>query len=298
MNISVVIPVYNKESLVHKCLNSIDSQTISPSEVIIIDDGSSDNSLSIIKSHISQSSLEYRVVSIENSGVSNARNIGAKLARNKYIAFLDADDEWDITYLEKMINLISDYPNCVMYSCSHRVVNEKGVINFKSYFGKVFRGVVHDLCRASIKNSIVNSSKVIVDRDSLLDIDGFPINQKNGEDLYVWMRLSQLGAVAYSSECLVSINQCEDESRYSRKGCVPYPIIYFSDCRANLSKSEKKYIFVLALKSLILNINDGNIDSQMLIMEKMKEIDVKYYSILYFIKLIPDVFIRGLIKYR
>lgn len=89
--VSVILPVYNVAPYLDKCLNSIEQQTLRKIEIICVDDGSTDESFKIIKRHQNQDH-RIRIVAQENRGAGTARNVGMKLARGKYLSFLDADD--------------------------------------------------------------------------------------------------------------------------------------------------------------------------------------------------------------
>jgi len=106
--ISVIIPVYNAETWLEKCLDSITAQTVFENlEVVLIDDGSSDRSAGIIDDYAGRHK-NVVVRHIENGGVSNARNTGLDLAQGEYIAFIDADDYVDADYFEHLINEMDD----------------------------------------------------------------------------------------------------------------------------------------------------------------------------------------------
>ena len=99
--ISVIIPVYNTEKYIEKCLESLAKQTMQDFEVIIVNDGSTDNSKKVIKDYMKNSNLDIRYLEKENGGLASARNYGVERALGKYISFLDSDD-----YLDK--NLFSN----------------------------------------------------------------------------------------------------------------------------------------------------------------------------------------------
>lgn len=102
--VSVIIPVYNAEKYIKECLDSVLNQTMNDLEIICVDDGSTDNSMHILKKY-KQSDSRVRILSQENQGSGPARNWGLKEARGKYVAFLDADDFWyDDFVLEKIAN--------------------------------------------------------------------------------------------------------------------------------------------------------------------------------------------------
>ena len=99
--ISVIIPVYNTEKYIEKCLESLAKQTMQDFEVIIVNDGSTDNSKKVIKDYMKNSNLDIKYLEKENGGLASARNYGVERALGKYISFLDSDD-----YLDK--NLFSN----------------------------------------------------------------------------------------------------------------------------------------------------------------------------------------------
>lgn len=106
--ISVVIPLYNKEHYIKSTVQSVLRQTYSDFEIIIIDDGSTDNSAQVIKT-FNNSAIRYFYQ--ENKGVSAARNYGIKVSKGEFIAFLDADDTWRPGFLSAMIELAQKYPH-------------------------------------------------------------------------------------------------------------------------------------------------------------------------------------------
>jgi len=101
--VSVIIPVYNVEKYLNKCIKSILEQTYSNLEIIIINDGSTDNSLDIIKSNMVEDERIF-LIDIENAGVSNARNLGLKKARGKYVVFVDSDDWVEKDYIDLLVH--------------------------------------------------------------------------------------------------------------------------------------------------------------------------------------------------
>lgn len=101
MLISIIIPVYNLENFVRDCINSVVTQSYSDIEIIIINDGSTDNSLCILQD-LSAADTRIKIINIKNSGVSNARNLGIKCSSGKYICFIDGDDLVDKDYIKNL----------------------------------------------------------------------------------------------------------------------------------------------------------------------------------------------------
>ena len=107
--ITVVIPLYNKAHTIKDTLNTVLNQTYSEYEIIIVNDGSTDNGVQIIKDNFNDKRI--RIINQKNFGVSVARNRGIKEAKYNYIALLDADDNWHPDYLSIMQDAINKYPN-------------------------------------------------------------------------------------------------------------------------------------------------------------------------------------------
>lgn len=121
--ISVVIPAYNVEEKINRCINSLLEQTYQNLEIIIVNDGSTDLTAQKCEEYSNRNEIKY--ISISNGGVSNARNIGMKSAKGKYITFVDADDYIEKDMIEKLVNLIMDSDLVI---CGKNVVTKDGVI--------------------------------------------------------------------------------------------------------------------------------------------------------------------------
>jgi len=123
VNFSVVIPLYNKERYVAKTLNSVLNQTYQNFEVIIVNDCSTDNSLSVVEKIYDK---KFKIINHnKNKGLSASRNSGINAAKHSYIAFLDADDYWDSNYLETIQNLVKKYSDESVFATHYRE-NYKG----------------------------------------------------------------------------------------------------------------------------------------------------------------------------
>ena len=113
-NISIIIPVYNASKLLNRCLDSIFSQETQYSyEVILVDDGSSDNSVELIKARKEPNIVLFQQ---QNAGPAVARNKGVELAKGKYVAFMDADDYWKDGYIQKTVDFLNQHEECVAVS--------------------------------------------------------------------------------------------------------------------------------------------------------------------------------------
>ena len=106
--ISIIIPVYNAENVLQRCVNSLVSQTYTPVEIILVDDGSADSSLSICE-ELAKNHSNIKVISQENSGAASARNAGLSEANGEYIMFVDSDDWVEPTFCEKALEMALEY---------------------------------------------------------------------------------------------------------------------------------------------------------------------------------------------
>lgn len=106
--ISVIIPIYNVEKYLEKCLKSVVKQTLKDIEIICINDGSTDKSLEILK-NFAQNDNRIKIINQKNSGPSIARNKGIKCAQGEYVSFIDSDDYIDLDFLEKLYNSAKKY---------------------------------------------------------------------------------------------------------------------------------------------------------------------------------------------
>ena len=123
--ISVVIPLYNKAHQIANTLYSVLKQTFRNFEIVVVDDGSTDNSVQEVEK---VNDIRIRIIHQKNAGVSAARNKGIEEARYNLIAFLDADDEWKPEYLETQYNLFLKYPQCNVYACGYEFCNSNGTV--------------------------------------------------------------------------------------------------------------------------------------------------------------------------
>ena len=126
--VSVVIPLYNKESYIIETLQSVLNQTYANLECIIVDDGSTDNSVEIARDFISENKLPWNLITQKNSGQTKTRNHGIQQARGEYIAFLDSDDLWPLNKIELQVDALEKNPNSVLVLNSYAIFGEANSI--------------------------------------------------------------------------------------------------------------------------------------------------------------------------
>lgn len=143
IDISVIIPMYNASVLLRRCLDSILAQEGNYTyEVLLVDDGSTDDSVDIIKSY---NNPHFRLFQQENAGPAKARNRGVQEAKGRYLTFIDADDYWEDTYIDKTVRFLEQQEDCVAVSvvCKNISVGGNGY-NPRSYMEEEGIGYVRD----------------------------------------------------------------------------------------------------------------------------------------------------------
>lgn len=218
--ISVVIPLFNKAITVERAIRSVLGQSHLPQEIIVVDDGSTDESLA----HIPQHPL-IRVVSQTNQGVSAARNKGISEAQNEYVAFLDADDEWKPDFLSRMWHLKEIYPDCTVFASSYEQHDAAGQIRATRLNGLPFLGNEGHLSNyfevATHSDPPICSISLMVKRSALQAIGGFPVGIAQGEDLLTWARLAVTNRIAYCRESLAIFHNEQSHSTEAPKRVPP-----------------------------------------------------------------------------
>lgn len=204
--VSVVIPLYNKETTICRCIDSILQQTYADFEIIVVNDGSTDDSLSKLKTI---NDPRIKVINAIRNGRSTARNTGISVAKGDYIALLDADDHWDNHFLEEMIFLTVKYPQATVFASGYRFCDRDNRrinaiirgLNFKD------DGIISDYFKiSSYSNPPIYSSNIMVLRGVLSKNDMFPENVERGEDLILWAKIACKNTIAFTKKILSTYN--------------------------------------------------------------------------------------------
>ena len=206
--VSVIVPTYNRANRLEGTLRSIVSQTYQDFELIVVDDGSTDNTSKVIESFPSAQYLPMK----KNSGVSKARNIGLACAKGEFICFLDSDDLWKEKKLEIQIHWMeSNTDNQVCYTDEIWVRNGVRVNQMnkhRKYTGDIFRHCLA-LC-------IVSPSSVMIRARLFSEIGNFDESLPACEDYDLWLRIAVKYAFHFIEEPLI-IKQGGHEDQLSRK---------------------------------------------------------------------------------
>lgn len=180
-SVSVIVPVYNVEKYLRRCVDSVLAQTLTDFELILVDDGSTDGSPAICDEY-ARGDTRVKVIHQKNAGVSAARNAGLDAARGEYVAFVDSDDYVDERYLEKLLA-----PGCDLCICGAKIILEDGIVqsyispqaevcdmspekitqflesNYRTYvWGKVFGKKLIDSCELRFDTNIYHSEDALL----------------------------------------------------------------------------------------------------------------------------------------
>ena len=217
--ISVVIPLYNKEAEIERTLMSVINQSLMPREIIVVDDGSTDSSADIVRRIIERHpEHNIRLISQPNAGVSAARNRGIEEATGEYIALLDGDDCYLTGYIAEVCRLMTYYPESDCFSTGFDIVNHDKRIAAPC---PEHEGEINPAVEAMLGGYPIIPSTATIRRSTLQAIGGFPVGMRMGEDQWVWVRLMQCGAkFCFSPMSLV---------RYSRTASNRSAAIYRSE---------------------------------------------------------------------
>ena len=192
LSVSVVIPTYNSSAHIGEAINSVSQQTHKNIEIIVIDDGSTDNTKNVLGRLIQSEKIRYQYQ--KNRGQAAARNVGVALAQGKYITFLDADDVWAPTKIEKQLHLLTENPLSIVHTRRYMLDGSKDAIG-KIYSGNITRRLI-------LENFIVNSSVMggaTIFKENHLDENP---GMRAVEDYDLWLRLSLKYKFVYIDEAL------------------------------------------------------------------------------------------------
>lgn len=259
-NISVVIPAYNAASFIEDALNSINSQTLIPAEVIVVNDGSFDSTPELVEQWIRNNSPGYPVHlhSQNNRGLSGARNEGVRIAKFRWIALLDADDVFEPNHLEELFNIVSRFPDVVAAYGAGRVFSNDVLHNLQydefwdnpsQKFGIKIKDsdllrITNSIFPRLIKGNFIKPSSFIFLKDIAVDIGLFNEHLVTAEDREFLVRLIRKGDFIYTPVSITryrwhenNATQLKNSKRNSENGLMALKVIR-ENINLNLSSSE------------------------------------------------------------
>jgi len=234
--ISVIIPTFNRAHTLERALDSVLAQTLPAAEIIVVDDGSNDETKQKMASWQARNGFagNFLYLKTDNRGVSSARNLGAAKAASNWLAFLDSDDEWLPRKLELQAPLTRDFPLVHGEEIWIRHgVRVNAVKKYEKSGGRIFKRCVDVCC--------ISPSSVLISKELFNKLDGFRADFPVCEDYELWLRISARFKVGFVAEPVLKKYGGHDD-QLSRL----YKAMDFYRCRAlvpfleNLDISEEE----------------------------------------------------------
>jgi glycosyltransferase involved in cell wall biosynthesis len=224
MRISVIIPAYNAAACIERAICSVLAQSRPADEIIVVDDGSTDNTAEVVRRFADA----VQLIGQANAGVSAARNAGIRAAVGDWIAFLDADDEWLPEYLKMQTELLSRNPHLVWSAGNYMTCYaDRRAAEISPDFAETLlcgKDYIDDYFDAYSKGFIGCSDTMLIRKPLLLDAGLFSVNLHIGEDIDLWWRIAyrypaigfvpQPGAIYHLGTPQSGSKQCVDVSVY------------------------------------------------------------------------------------
>lgn len=202
MTFSVIMPLYNKAPYVEKAIRSVLEQTYPHYELIVVNDGSTDTS-AVIAEKLLKDVPNARLINQDNAGVAVARNNGVAQAKGDYVCFLDADDWWDVSFLQEMQQFIKEYPETSIWGTNYWYVKkgkthvavscETGYINYPKLY-------------AETSTMPIWTGAVCMNKKIFMENGGFPKGIRLGEDFLLWTRVALYNKVAFLNKAVAYYN--------------------------------------------------------------------------------------------
>jgi glycosyltransferase involved in cell wall biosynthesis len=191
--VSVIIPTYNREKIIGKAIASVLAQSWQDFEIIVLDDGSRDNTRAAVEACGPKVRYFYQ----ENKGIAGARNSGMRHAEGDHLAFLDSDDYWLPEKLARQMALFEAHPEYGMIACQCGSVAIDGAYREKNRPGKS-GWILYDLFR----KNFIRTSAAVITRACLEKVGGFDEGLREGEEYDYWLRIAAEFAVGFINEPL------------------------------------------------------------------------------------------------
>jgi glycosyltransferase involved in cell wall biosynthesis len=292
--VSVIIPLHNKEQYILNTIYSVLNQTFKAFEVLVVNDGSTDNSLQVLKT---VNDIRLRVFSIENSGVSVARNLGLEKSNYEYVSFLDADDYWDNNFLSEIVMLVNQYPKERVFASGRTSLFKNHKIQYQNSFLPDLNEVdkIDYLKVISKFLPPVHSSNALFKKTALLEAGVFKEDQKQHEDHDLWLRVCRSSQVVYVNKPLSYYRK--DIQNSGSKSSIRYfdfkeYLITILETKNFINRERNKYFKKYYNKFILLTFikyqsGFSKDETKQLLTLIQKIVSPSYFSLIYLIDLLP-----------
>ena len=291
IKISIVVPLYNKQNAIAATLQSVLAQTYSNYEIIVVDDGSTDESAEVAEAILLASRLSplaFRLIRKSNGGVSSARNRGIQEAKYDYIALLDGDDLWDEHYLEEQVKLIQDFPEAKMWGINFAERGGEIITKLPTGLPVGYRGYIQNYFEMPGRVSyLFCSSSVVISKEVFDQVEYFDERIKYAEDLDMWFRIAATYPLAFYDKTMVWYLLDAENRAMNRPQILNLYLPYFVDKYANYKSNPNFYNWIYrwsaqVIRKYYFSTNIQNVNDARVAVKKLDySVLPKKYSILY-----------------
>jgi glycosyltransferase involved in cell wall biosynthesis len=247
---SLVIPYYNKHDFIRRTLSSVYAQTKKFDEVIVVNDGSSNQSKNYIEALTRE--FRFKLINVPNAGVSSARNIGFLKADYRYVCFLDADDELLPAFLMHIAELVNESPECSLFGVGYKENEVKNCLKEFIYKGDYF-SLYNELGKPPFC-----ASSVCLDKKQVNFNEPFPVGFSMGEDIYAWARICTSYKFVFSSRALAIYHHDDLDSAVLSHAPKQCPPLFTIPLAVDQSESYKKFMSGQKVNFIKLQLLYGN----------------------------------------
>ena len=296
--VSIIIPMYNASKYIGECIQSVINQTHTNWELILIDDGSTDNTKSIIEPYLEDDRIRYFWQ--ENGKQGKARNHGVRKTTGMFIGFLDADDKWHERKLDRQIEVFSKDKVDVVYSSGHSFKIKDSDTQLLSKFGikegvQTGKQLIFDL----IQKNYIPLTSVLMTKERFEEVGGFNENLKiqNAEDLNLWLKLADLNCKFYGlDESLFYYRKHENQSTNDDPVSIQQAVHAIKEIDfKSINKEEKKHHLISFLMKQLRTQQENKTASFYINLKLLKaplRAYYRYYQILLLNKISPKTLNR------
>ncbi|TYS59867.1 glycosyltransferase [Sutcliffiella horikoshii] len=196
--VSVIIPCFNSEKWIIETIDSVLNQTYSNIEIIVVDDGSTDNTKDVISNYSKRIKYIYQ----QNKGPSVARNLGIKKSKGKYVAFLDSDDLWESNKLEKQVEFLENNQNIALVFSNVKVINEKGEYLY-THYNNIPKDKKEIITAFFLGKITMNTPTIVAHKKAIQKVGGFQEHLPVREDHFLLMNMVDNFNIYHFKEPLV-----------------------------------------------------------------------------------------------
>ena len=267
--VSVIIPTYNRGNLIHGAIESVSAQTYQDFEIIVVDDGSSDQTRSKLAAFRKDNKIRY--IFQENRGSSSARNRGGREAEGEYLAFLDSDDLFLPTKLEKQAAVLETEPDFAMvqsFFAKFRASPEEelGTRKTKFFSGHIYPQIL------TYWSYLMNPSCILIRKSVFEELGGFDESMPSAEDLDFFRRVARKYPIGLVPEVLAKIRVHEGNKTADKTQRDIHYLVYLKKAFAedtSLSSGFKRRAYAkMYLNVAYNNLGDGSVEEMKVVRKK------------------------------